>query len=526
MKTRPSSGLLMAIPMLLALHWPASAKDDPGKFNTNAVIVYYDSSGNATLDPAEPQNGSSYSHETLLAIYDTLIRFDQDGNLTPGLAESWKINEDLTELTLKLRHGVTFHDGTKFDADAVKRNFERNAALGKRAGNVMADTFQQITLIETVGDDTVRLKLRQPSGQIEFRLAYNSGMMVSPAALAALPNGDPVFGSTVKGIGAGPYQVKSFESNIKTVMTRYDAYWRGIEGRPAGFENHYVPDSRARFNALRSGQATIALIEPRQIAEAKTAGLTVQSAEKNALWDIYLNISRPGLNDVRVRQALMHATDREALADAIGFGSARPTQQLWAKTSPFYIPELDNRYPFDQAKARALLAEAGYRNGLDITELLLNTTEYRQLAEALQGMWAEVGIRLKFDVIDVSQYNQFSRPTPRGDIMVARNGGRGDAVEGLMQIVGTGGSVNPGGAASPRIDELLAKARRLEATDPARLTAMLDLSREISEQAANIPVLTRANVYAYKPGCIVGLLPYMPAGDERFNDVRVATTCK
>ena len=528
MKLHLHAGWLLAVSFGLLLHAPALAAgpDEAGPFNTKAVIIYYDSSGNATLDPAEPQNASSYSHETLLAVYDTLIRFDQNGNLTPGLAESWKINSDLTELTLKLRHGVTFHDGTKFDADAVKRNFERSTALGKRAGNTLADTFQQITAIETIGDDTVKLKLRQPSGQIEFRLAYNSGMMLSPAAFTPPPNGEPVFGPTLKPIGAGPYQVKSFESNIKTVMTRFDAYWAGAKDRPAGFENHYVPDSRARFNALRSGQATIALIEPRQIPEAKAAGLVVQSAEKNALWDIYLNVSRPGLSDVRVRQAMMHAIDREALADAMGFGSARPTQQLWATTSPFYIKELDSRYPFDQAKARALIAEAGFKNGVEITLLLLNTTEYRQLAEALQGMWAEVGVRLKYDVIDVSQFTQFARPTPRGDIMIGRNGGRGDAVEGLMQIVGTGGGVNPGGAASPRIDELLGKARRLEATDPARLAVMLDLSREISEQVSNIPVITRANVYAYKPGCIVGLQPYMPAGDERFNDVRVGANCK
>jgi len=490
-------------------------------FNTKGSIIYYDSSGNATLDPAEPQNGSSYSHETLLAIYDTIIRFDQDGNLTPGLAESWKMNADLTELTLKLRHGVTFHDGTPFNADAVKRNFQRSTALGAKAGTTMADTFRLITAIETVGDDTVILKLREPSGQIEYRLAYNSGMMISPAVLT-----EGVFGSTLKAVGAGPYQLKSVETNIKTVMARFDGYWGGIEGRPAGFENHYVPDSRARFNAVASGQANIALIEPRQIAEAKSKGLAVQIIEKNALWDIYLNVSRPGLKDLRVRQAMMHAIDREAIADAMGYGSARPTQQLWAKTSPFYVAELDSRYPFDQAKARALLAEAGFKDGLDITILLLNTTEYRQLAEALQGMWSEVGIKLKFDVIDVSQYTQFARPVPRGDIMIGRNGGRGDAVEGMAQIVGTGGSVNPGGAASPRIDELLGVAKKLNATDPKRLETMRELMREISESVGNIPVITRATVYAYRPGCIQNLLPYMGAGDERFNDVRLGAGCK
>lgn len=516
--------LLASVPLGLS---PAGA--EAPAFNPNATIIYYDSSGNATLDPAEPQNASSYSHETMLAIYDTLIRFDQAGNLTPGLAESWKINEDLTELTLKLRHGVTFHDGEKFNAAAVKRNFERSTALGRRAGNTVANTFQTIRTIETQGDDGIKLTFREPSGQIQFRLAYNSGMMVSPAALAPGANNEPVFGASLKGIGAGPYQLKSFESNVKTVMTRYDNYWAGTNGRPAGFENHYVPDSRARFNAVLSGQASIALIEPRQIPEAKAKGLVVQIVEKNALWDIYLNVLRPTLADLRFRQALMHAIDREAIADAMGYGSARPTQQLWASTSPYYINELDSRYPFDQAKARALLAEAGYKPGgkeAEITMLLLNTTEYRALAEALQSMFAEVGVKMKFDVIDVSQYTQFGgRPTPRGDIMVARNGGRGDAVESLAQIVGSGGSVNPG-ATSPKIDELLGMAKRLDVTDPKRDETMLALAREVSETVSNIPVITRANVFAYRPDCIVNLLPYMPAGDERFNDVRVGTKCK
>ena len=505
---------------ILAVVSGAAWAEEPA-INSNATIIYYDSSGNMTLDPAEPQNGSSYSHESLLAIYDTVIRFDQDGNLTPGLAESWSMNAALTELTLNLRRGVTFHDGAAFNADAVKRNFERNAALGTRAGNTVADTFRLISAIETIGEYTVKLTLRQPSGQIEYRMAYNAGMMVSPAAFA-----DGAFGAAVKGIGAGPYQVKNFESNVKTVMARNDRYWGGTKDRPAGFENHYVPDSRARFNAVRSGQATIALIEPRQILEAKAQGMTVQIVEKSALWDIYINVSRPGLNDVRVRRAIMHAIDREAIADAMGYGSAKATQQLWASNSPYYIKELDSRYPYDPAKARALLAEAGYKDGVEITELLLNTTEYRQLSEALQAMLAEVGVKLKFDVIDVSQYNQFARGTPRGDIMMGRSGGRGDAVEGLAQIAGTGGGVNPGGAATPKIDELLERARKLAPTDPKRLETMLELSREISEQVSNFPVITRATVYAYKPGCIVNLLPYLPAGDERFNDVKVSASCK
>jgi peptide/nickel transport system substrate-binding protein len=501
---------------------PARAADAKAPVpDTAATIVYYDLAGNETLDPADPQNNSSYSHEVLLALYDGLIRMDNAGVPGPGLAESWTRNTDLTDITLKLRRGVTFHDGTPFNAEAVKRNLDRNIALGRRAGNTVFEATNLITAIDVQGDDTIRLKLKAPNGQIEYWLGSTAGMIVSPAALK-----DGAAGGALQPIGTGPYRLKSFEANVRTILVRNDSYWGGTAGRPAGFEHHYVPDRRARLNALRSGQANIAQIDARQIPEAKNAGLFLQVVEKNALWDIYPNLAKGPLGDVRVRQAIMYAIDREAIADALTFGSARPIRQLWSSQSPFHVKDLEARYPFDQDKARALLAEAGLKNGFDITQLLLNNSEYRQIAEALQAMLAEVGIRLKFDVVDVSQFPLFFKPPPRGDILMARYGGRSDPVQTVFELVGTGGSYTPGGSASPEIDRLLAQARGMAATDPKRVEVMRDLARVISDTAATIPIITRANIYAYRPGCILNLEAYLAAGDERFNDVQVASGCK
>lgn len=488
--------------------------------NANATVIYYDMAGNETLDPAEPQNNSSYSHEALLAIYEPLIRLNDAGNPEPGLAESWTRNADLTELTLKLRRGVTFHDGTPFNADAVKRNFERMAGLGSRAGTTIIETFKLIESVEYQGEDIVKIKLRRPSGQIEFWLGANAGMMVSPAALT-----EGAIGPTLKPIGAGPFRVRTFDANIKTITTRFDQYWGGITGRSAGFEHHYAPDGRARLNALRSGQANIALIDPSQIPEAKGAGLHIQLVEKNALWLIYPNLKKGPLGDIRVRQAMMYAIDREGMAEALTNGSARPTWQMWSSRSPFYVKELENAYPYDPKKARALLAEAGFKDGFEISDLLLNNSEYRRMAEALQANFAEVGIRMKLDVVDVSQFTQFYRPPTRGDVLMGRYGGRSDPIQTVHEIVGSGGSYAPGGVASPKIDELLGQARAMAAADPRRAAVMQDLARAISASVATMPIITRSNVYAYKPGCILNLEPYLPSGDDRFNDVRVAKGC-
>ncbi|MFL5255031.1 MAG: ABC transporter substrate-binding protein [Rhodopila sp.] len=488
---------------------------------TTATIVYYDLAGNETLDPADTQNNSSYSHEVLLALYDGLIRMDNAGMPGPGLAESWTRNDDLTEITLKLRHGVTFHDGTSFNADAVKTNLERNMALGGRAGGTVYEAMNLIAAIDVQGDDTARLKLKSPNGQIEYWLGSTAGFMVSPAALK-----DGAVGSGVQGIGTGAFKLKSFEPNVKTILISNDTYWGGTAGRPAGFEHHYVPDGRARLNALRSGQANIAQIDARQIPEAKDAGLTIQVVEKNAFWDIYPNLAKGPLGDVRVRQAIMYAIGREAIADALTFGSGRATWQYWSQQSPYYVKELENRYPFDQAKAKALLKEAGLPNGFELTQLLLNNSEYRQIAEALQAMLGEVGIKMKFDVVDVSQFPLFYKQPPRGDVLMARYGGRSDPVQTIFELVGAGGSYAPGGSASPEIDRLLNQARSIAATDPKRVAIMQQLSRVIADTAATLPIITRANVYAYRPGCIMNLQAYLPAGDDRFNDVQIASGCK
>ena len=501
----------------LAFATPALAADP----NPAGVIVYFDAVSNQTLDPREPQNNSSFAQGPLMAIYDSLVTLNNAGDPIPGLAESWKYNADLTEITLNLRNNVTFHDGTPFNAAAVVRNFQRTAELGQRAGFAALETVSQIAGTETPDDHTVRLKLKTPNGQMPYLLGSQAGMMISPASLET-----DAFGSALKPVGAGPFKVRSFESNTKTTMDRYDGYWGGTAGRPATIEHQFVPDGRARLNAVRSGQANLALIDPRLIAEAKSAGFAVQVNEKNSTWDIYINVKRDNIGKLKLRQAFMHAMDRQAISDALGYGASKPTAQLFAQSSPMYDKALDEMYPYDPALATKLLREAGYPNGVDITWVLLNTTEYKQLAEAMQAMLGEVGIRIKFDVVDVSQYVTFRRPPTRGDIMMARWGGRPDPLQSFQEVTGTGGSVNPGDAAVPEIDTLIDKARRLDPADPARMAVLKQLARVTTEQVSHFGIMTRSNVYAYKPGCISGIPAYLPTGNDRINDVKIAVGCK
>ncbi len=490
--------------------------------NTKARLVMYDASGNQSLDPAEPQSTSGLAQLPLIAIYDSLVGQEDDGKLVPRLATAWRYNADLTEFTLTLRSGVTFHDGTPFNAAAVAANLERSKMLGSKAGTTIVDTVSRIKSVEVVSADTVRLHLVEPNGQMPYLLAAQGGMMISPAALTP-----DAFGSSLKPIGAGPYQVRGFDAAVRTNTDRFDGYWGGTAGRPAAMEHHFVPEAAARLNALRSGQINLALIDPRQIPDAKAAGLAVQVNEKDSVWDIYPNTGRSPMNSLKVRQAFMHGLNRAEIAEALGFGAAKPTVQLCSAASPYYDPAFETMYPYNPAKARALLAEAGYKDGVDVTWLVLNTSEYKLLSQAIQAMLAESGIRLKFDTVDVSQYVLFRRPLPgRGDIFMGRWGGRGDPLQTFQEVGGTGGSVNAGGAVVPEIDALLQKARLMSADDPARVETLRRVARIMTEQVSHIPVMTRSNVYAFRPGCIQNLGAYLPTGSDRINDTRIAEGCK
>ncbi|MGY1917026.1 ABC transporter substrate-binding protein [Blastococcus sp. SYSU DS0973] len=525
MRLRSKFGVTLLAAALAVTACGGSDGEDGGSgataANPDAALIFFDASGNETLDPAHPQNNSSLSYEALLAIYDRLIHLTDEGDPEPGLAEEWEYNEDLTELTLTLREGATFHDGEPVNADAVIANFERMETLDQPIGQNVQNTIDLIDSYAAPDEQTVVLTLSEPSGQMEYWLSANGGMMVSPAALTP-----GAYGSDFEPIGAGPYEVESFQSNVVTNMARYEDYWGGTEGRPARFEHHYVTDGQARLNAVRSGEANLALLDANQIPVAEGAGLEIQVNPQLSLWNIYTNLSGPDIGDVRVRQAIMHAIDRQALVEALTFGTGTPSQQLFPEGHPVWIEELDEAYPYDPERARELLAEAGKPEGVDIDFVLLNNTEYRQLAEALQQMLARADIRLTFDVVDISQASVFRDPAgPQGEVMMARWGGRADPLMTFQEVTSSSGTYTPGGVANPRIDELVAQASALTPENPERLELIREINRVVTEEAATFPIMMRSNVFAYSPGCIDNLTSYLAAGDDLMNDVTVSSDC-
>lgn len=496
-----------------------SGTDAASEVDPEGSIVFYDSAPNPSLDPADIMSDSSFSQAVLYALYERILTFDGSGEIQEGLATDWGFVEDsLDTFEFTLRDGLTFHDGEVLNAEAVKTNIERLKEVGDEAGATVKAAAANVDSVEAVDELTVRVNLSEPDGAFPYALATQFGMMVSPAALEG-----GATGIELEAVGSGPFKLVSFDPNQTTVLERFEDFWAGTEDRPKNFEVHYVTDDQTRLNALRSGQANVSLLTPRQYQDATSSGLEVNVNNTTSMWVMYENTSR-ALGDVRVRQALMHAIDRESIASGLTFDTGSPTYQLIPEGGVGFYDEAESLYPYDPEKAQELLNEAGHGDGLELEFVLLNTPEYVQITEVLQQQLGEIGITLNIVTVDIAQAGVFMSGES-GDLMLARWGGRADPLNTLEIVIGEQGTYAPAGAVTEELANLLNAAGAYAADDPERFDAILAANVEAVEQAANIPVITRSNIYGFEEGCIIGLDEYLASGSNDWRDVKVAPGC-
>ncbi|MFJ2620972.1 ABC transporter substrate-binding protein [Glutamicibacter sp. NPDC087344] len=298
----------------------------------------------------------------LQAVYDTLLRTEPDGTIVEGLATEWTWDETRTQLTLKLRDSVTFTDGTPLTADVAAENLTRfrdgtseNASF--LAGMKSAEATDETTLVIT---------LNAPDPALPVYLSQNAGLVGAPAMF------DSVDAQTTP-VGSGPYSLDVDETVVgsKYVFDRNPEYWDPENTHYDEIEMTVYGDPTALMNAVKGGQVDAANAQsPTQGPEAEAAGFTVENYEQN--WTGFLLSDHDGkvnkaLGDVRVRQAINYALDREGLVQALAGGLGTTTTQVFSPSTAAYDPALDNRYPHDVAKAKELLADAGYPDGFTLT---------------------------------------------------------------------------------------------------------------------------------------------------------------
>lgn len=503
-------------------------KDEPREgseateFDPNAEVTFLEVVPNGTLDPHDPTNEAPSALTAPLLVYDRLINMSESGELVPALAEEWSfLDGDFSEFQMKIREGVTFHDGQDLNAEAVVANFERFDGLAKaaEAGPTVARVSGLIDSAEAVGEYDVVVHLNGSVPDIAFDLVLQAGMMVSPASIKGGASG-----ADLEPIGTGAYMVEDFTANQKVTMARYDDYWGGgAEDRPSRFIVEYVPEASTRLSAVRTDAADVALLESTQIQEAETAGLEVQIMDKLGLWMAYINADGP-LADLNLRKAILYAIDREAIGKQLFSGIAEPASEFYAEGHPAHSEEAAELVSYDLDMARDFMAQSEFADGVTLKTFSYNRPDYAAFVEAIGAMLKEINVTLDVTVVDTSEFAVWTEGNH--DFFPVRFGGRGpDPVNNFADVVGKEGIFSAYSSVSPEIDRLIKEASSIPIDDPARDETIRQLALVVAEEVAMVPIVTRPNVYAYEPGCIEGLKLFLAAGVDDWRDVRVPMGC-
>lgn len=297
------------------------------------------------------------------AVYDKLLTQDADGKPVADLATEFSYDETNTTLSLTLREGVTFTDGAAFDADAVKANLDVARAATGEAGTALGS----ISSVEVVDATHVDLVLSRPDPGLLQSLARSSGYMASPDALDS-----PDLATNPVGSGPYVYDADASTAGSDYTFTRNEDYWDADSYPFDTVEVQYLDDTTAVLNGLRSGQIDGSTAQTNDLQEgAESADLTVTTYTSGGIEGIYLwdraGALAPALGDVRVRQAINYAIDRQSIVDVVKNGLGQPTVQVFGPESDGYDASLEGTYDFDLDKAQELMAEAGYADGFSMT---------------------------------------------------------------------------------------------------------------------------------------------------------------
>jgi peptide/nickel transport system substrate-binding protein len=500
--------LIFMIVLVTACQGGTSGAESSAKDNTLIIAM---SAANIPVPDTTPTEGYEGMRFVGYQIYDPLVKWDltqgeKPAELVPGLAESWERSEDdPTVWTFHLRRGVTFHDGTPFNADAVIFAFDRltkpdfeyyNAQMAGSTGS----SLRYITDYAKVDDYTIEIRT---DGPYSF-LLYDLAMILIPSPEAVMKSGDSYSNNPV---GTGPFVFVSQKPGQEMVLEKNENYWGNVPKldkiilRP-------ISDPSARLAALQAGEVNWAEIPPTEsIAQLEKAGYQVLLNPYPHIWPYVLDTTSGPWSDKRVRQAANYAIDRQGMSEGLLSGASLPATQLLYEGHAWYSEDAEP-YTYDPEKAKQLLAEAGYPDGFETTFLVPTSGSGNmwpiQMNEYIQKNLAEVGITLKLESIEwQSLLTQFLQGFPEDKGLGAINISLATIAPTTFinffssQAIYPNG-INIGGYANPELDELLAQVKSTFDTEQQN-ELLKRASAIIAEDAPWIFVVHDLNLRALSP---------------------------
>ncbi|RNB87699.1 glutathione ABC transporter substrate-binding protein [Brevibacillus fluminis] len=452
---------------------PASNAQAGDQKKTDKLVVVME----ANPDSLDPQNTTeTTANSAQRTMLEGLVGFDKDMKPIPVLAKEMpELGKDAKSLTIKLKEGVLFQDGTPFDGEAVKKNFER--VLDKNNNLKRNNFFNMIEKVEVLDPHTVKFDLNTPFSAIVNILAHPAAAIMSPKSFEG---GNKVDRHPV---GTGPYQFSEWVDGQYIRMKKFDQYW-DKENQPAfqTVEFRLVPETASRVAMLMAGEAHLVYPLGPEQAEMLKKNPKVEINNYPSIIENYLgfNHKQKPFDNVKVRQAINYAINKEAMINVVKMGYASIADSPVAPKVSGYSKQ--PAYDFSVEKAKQLLAEAGYPNGFDAILWTDNPTEMIKGAEFIKQQLGVVGINLKietmetgtfYDRLDAGQgiqlyYSHWSPSTGQADWVLRPNFG--------SAFVGAKGN-NSGHYINPKLDELTEKA--LGASDPAEVQRYYDEAQKV-----------------------------------------------
>lgn len=448
----------------------------------------------ASLDPAQLAEGQqSY---IWASIFDTLLMVDKDNKIRPNAAESWKYSDDLRTLTLKLRSDLKFSSGDAVTSKDVAATLERTRTTPGQQQPKLA----KVSSISAPDASTVVIQLSAPEPSLLNYLAQATGVIGDADTLASDT-------TKLRPTGSGPYVLSDKTvDGTEYVMERRDDYWNASAYPFKTVKVKVIQDRTAQYNALQAGEVKAALIQAPQRKQAEGAGFAVKEVQATAALVLVLADRKgelvPALANVKVRQAINMAFDRAQVVKALLNGLGKPTVQVFDPNSGAYDPGLEDAYTFDPAKARKLLAEAGYADGFSMT--MPSTVISQSFEPVITQALSDIGVKVTWE--PVPPQNTASSIASKKYPAVLWFYGLNSAGRQVGDMYAPEAFLNPFKWQDPEFDKLV-QSIATEPDDTARDALYKKVNEYTVKQALNAPIAYVGTLWATAPG-----IDFLPTG--------------
>ncbi|MBE6066583.1 MAG: ABC transporter substrate-binding protein [Clostridium lundense] len=469
-----------------------------GNASAPKTLIYAQGSDPRGLDPAYVDDGESA--KIIVNVYEGLLQYKEGSTeVEPCLATEWKISGDGKEYTFKLRQGVKFHDGTPFNADAVKFNIDRQIPPQAKDDMPYASfTFAPVEKVEKVDEYTVKVTLKEPYTPFLANLAMSLAAPIASPDAIKKNNGN----LNENPVGTGPFKFVSWKKGEAVTLEKNNEYW-GEKAKSDKVVFKFTKENSVRASELMTGSVDIIDgVDPNDIKKLTDSKMELFNEQGMNINYMAFNTSRAPFNDVKLRQAISYAIDREELVKYLYQGFADVAYNPMPSFMPGFNDKLKS-YQYNPEKAKELLKAAGKEN-LQVKMITYsnprpyNPVNGQKLAESIQNYLSKVGIKATIDVYPWKEYKE-KIAQGEGDILFyGWNGDNGDADNflSLFDSKEIKSTLNAARYNNPKVDELLIKGRKTP-NGEERNNIYKEIQKIVDEEAVWLPISYAKSIAAY-----------------------------